>query len=590
MRLSILFVALVLSGCANVLTRTAPPQTLDDRTTPPYPQSKLGKMARVTQEKRANAQAELEAIEQDHQKSVSKPTSKTRTILSIPRNKTISTPDLSDPNSNTLSGVYPITDGVEAFATRSALVKNAQYRLDLQYYSLKKGLSSRLLIRELVAAADRGVLIRILLDDTEVLGRDEEMSILDGHPNIEVRVFNPVKRWRTSKVTRSLMFVYHLKSLHRRMHNKLWIADGSMAIAGGRNVGDRYFNASEENNFTDFDVLVTGHAITPINESFERFWRSSNAYTVSLFDNRSTNYSQKELHDIIVDTNNLTQTEKVIRHPYLVTLHDAESQLLTRILPKMYWGKVDFFVDDDQKINREPLINAIQLPKNNTENPDTPVFNAIAKMVATTQHELIIVNPYFIPGDEFAHMLIDLAQSGKRVVVITNSVESNDIPLSNAPYDRYRKMLLKGGIELYELRGHPDVETTPQWRRPIFSWNGSRSELHTKVAIVDGKTSFMGSMNLDPQSIIWNTEIGLSIAQEKFSSDMHDLLLGVTNPRYSYRVVLNNGTLEWHSANRQIDPQTKRTILVPQIQTQEPGNFLRHIQKGVGKLIPEKYL
>lgn len=487
-----------------------------------------------------------------------------------------------------VSGVYPLVDGVEAFAVRNALIKNAQKTLDLQYYSLQRGLSTRIMIRELVYAANRGVRIRILLDDMEALGRDQEMSLLNAHANIEVRVFNPVRRWRGTRVTRALMFVGHLPTMHRRMHNKLWLADGVLGITGGRNLGDRYFNASEHDNFSDMDVLVGGQVIDPMKQMFNSYWQSSNTLPISQFDKGPTELSQNALKNLILKTNKLTKKERVQHHPYLTALIQAETHILPDVLPNMIWGRVDFVSDADSKINHTPSNTHLALTKDESKPTETPVFDALVNAVARTQKELILVNPYFIPGPEFSDLLINLVKQGRKVTVITNSLESNDVPLVNGPYESYRQRLLEGGVNLYELRGFPEADKSPQWRHPIFSWKGSRAALHTKAAIIDEQVSFVTSMNLDPRSVIWNTELGLTIHEPKFAQRLRQNLLTATDPRYSYHVQLNkNGKPTWQSGS--LDAEDEKSGI--QIQTREPGNVWRRLQKWLGKhIVPERYL
>ncbi|GHA74546.1 phospholipase D family protein [Formosimonas limnophila] len=499
------------------------------------------------------------------------------------------TANLSDEQDDaSASGVYPLVDGVEAFAVRNALIKNAQKTLDLQYYSLQRGLSTRILIRELVFAANRGVRIRILLDDMETLGRDQEMSLLNAHANIEVRVFNPIRRWRGTRITRALMFVGHLPTMHRRMHNKLWLADGVLGITGGRNLGDRYFNASEHDNFSDLDVLLSGQVIEPMKQMFNDYWQSSNTLPISQFAKGPTELSQNALKNLILKTNKLTKKERVQHHPYLTALIQAESHILPDVLPNMLWGQVEFVSDADDKINHKPISTQLALPNQTSSHTDTPVFNALVNEITRTQKELILVSPYFVPGTEFTNLLIDLVKQGRQVTVITNSLESTDVPLVNGSYEPYRQRLLEGGINLYELRGFPNAGKSPQWRHPIFSWKGSRAALHSKAAIIDGQVSFVTSMNIDPRSVIWNTELGLTIRQSQFAQRLRKDLLTATDPRYSYHVKLNkNGKPEWQSSSLEAGSENLRT----HIRTRESGNLWRCLQKWIGRhIVPERYL
>ena len=604
----------VLTGCANVPFGSLPPADLKIR--PDTSKTPLAKMVRLAQSHHQNAMTEIEKLsnittaddeetvesidgefqqsteakEPEETQNTVKNTEQTPTKLNLALDTM--RPPVGDP---TASGVYDLNDGVEAFAVRNALIKNAQKTLDLQYYSLKSGLSTRLLIRELVLAADRGVQIRILLDDMETLGNDQEMSRLAAHPNIELRVFNPIKRWRGTRLSRTLMFLGHLKTMHRRMHNKIWIADGVLGIAGGRNLGDRYFNASEHDNFSDLDVLLAGQVLTPLNRAFEDYWQSDNAISMDVFQKGPADLSRKALRSLILKTNKLTSSERVLHHPYLTALKKAENHILPDVLPNMFWGDVQLTVDSPEKINHSPVSAQPDLPTEQHTDPQTPVFNDMVRAIADAHSELILVNPYFAPGDEFIDLMLDLVKRGRRVTLITNSLESNDVPLVNGPYDAYRLRLLKGGVQIYELRAIPDADKIPQWRHSIFTWKGSRASLHTKAAIIDGRISFVGSMNLDPRAIIWNTELGLTIRQAEFSESLRQQLLTATDPRYSYHVQIDaNDKLTWlstGSARERSEALPAKTVpIATQLKTKEPGSLWRRLQKWVGKLMPERYL
>lgn len=463
------------------------------------------------------------------------------------------------------SGIYPLTDGVEAFAMRATLIKNAQHSLDLQYYSLHKGLSSRLLIRDLVRAADRGVQVRILIDDMNMLGRDHEMTIFSAHPNISVRMYNPVRRFRATAVSRIVMFAFNLKTLQRRMHNKVWIADNTLAITGGRNIGDRYFNASSSDNFADLDVLVGGQVVADMQASFDQYWQAPEVLPVEAFEKNPAG-DVVAIQKMIFKTNALTRKERVARHPYLNALNESETHILPRVLPQMLWGQIDFFADAPDKINQSPPSMLVQI------NPSGSVpFDALLPYIQNAKKEVLIVSPYFIPGDGFTQVLSDLMARGVRVILFSNSLESNDVPLVNGPYGRYRKTLLQAGLELYELRGFPDVPKEPQWRLPFFSWNGSRIALHSKAVVIDGETSFVGSMNIDPRSLVWNTELGLIAHSDAFAKQLRAGFFSAFEPRYSYKVTLDGqGRLNWSAPIEGLPPTRV-----------EPGNLWRRLQRNI---------
>lgn len=483
-------------------------------------------------------------------------------------------------NSQNSSGISALSDGVEAFAVRNALIKNARTSLDLQYYILHNGLSTRLLIREMLHAANRGVRIRILVDDMDLLGRDKEMTLLSAHPNIQVRTFNPIRAFRDSAMSRSLMLVTNLKTQHRRMHNKQWIADGVLGILGGRNIGDQYFNASERDNFADLDVLLSGPVVKKMSMSFDVYWNSTQSFPVDAFE-KKPDVGIEKLQKMLLKTNNFTLKERVVNHPYLKALSDAENLVLPRVLGRMSWGKIDFFSDSPEKITKPPLHFNIQLPESGeVADSGSAPLDGLIHHLQRAQKSVFIVSAYFIPGKSLSKLLADLAKKGLHVAILTNSLESNDVPMTSGPYQKYRSLLLKSGVEVYELRGFPDVGSSPQWRLPIFTWKGSRAGLHAKAVIIDGKTSFIGSINLDGRSVVWNTEVAVAAKQVAFAQKMQNLFLSAIENRYSYHVVMDrNGRLNWSHANIN-EPALKK----------EPGNFWRKAQRKLGKLIPESYL
>lgn len=489
------------------------------------------------------------------------------------------------------SAIYPLSNGVEAFAARSALIKNAKYSLDLQYYTLQKGLSSRLLLREVVIAADRGVRVRILLDDREQLGRDKEILMLNAHPNIEVRLFNPIKRYRSNIVSRWVVFLSNLSSLRRRMHIKMWLADGVLGITGGRNLGDRYFNAGDVDNFSDMDVLLGGAVVDKMQTGFDDYWNSEQVMPADAFDARRLELRREQISRMLLSTSRLTQLERVSRHPYLQVLRDTEQQMLPIVLSKVTWGQVDFLIDPPSKIKNYPNPALISLPEKGGIRPDTPVFDHLIREIAQAKKEVLIVSPYFLPGDELTQFLIDLHNTGIRITILTNSLQSNDVPVVNGHYDYYRDRLLQAGITVYELRGYPDVPAQPQWRHPIFSIKGSRTALHSKVVVIDGQISFVGSMNLDPCSVTGNTEVGVLIRQPIFAEQMRQLFLTQLEPKYSFEMRQHQGKTAWYlGAESDLDEMQTMRHTSGTILKNEPGSLWRKFQKYIGAWLPEHYM
>ena len=606
--LSTTVLTMLLGGCVNVLpTNTSLPARVYSESLPPPKDAPLVQLVEQAKQKALLKNAKMKPTHQSNDiampdKRVAEASDSDRSALtpseSVMDKETFSFDHVLTQNSKHLptsgeSAVYPLYDGVEAFAARNALIKNAQSSLDLQYYTMQKGLSTRLLLREVVAAAERGVRIRILLDDREQLGRDKDMLILNAHPNIEVRVYNPIKRFRGTLVTRWAVFLSNLSTLRRRMHIKMWLADGVMGVTGGRNLSDRYFNAGEEDNFSDMDVLIAGETVRQMQAGFDAYWNSAQVMAVDDFGPLRTEWRREQISKMLLKTSRLTRKERVQRHPYLQALKQTEDVMLSEVVDKMVWGKVKFMIDPPDKIATPADPPMISLPKDGEIRPNMPVFDGLIQAMNQAQKEVFVISPYFVPGDELTQFLIGLQQRGIHVVLLSNSLESNDVPVVNGKYDLYRDRLLKAGVSVYEMRGYPDVAPEPKWRHPIFSIRGSRTALHSKVVLIDGKVSFVGSMNLDHCSVTSNTEVGVLIDQFEFTEHLRQLFLMQLRPQYSYEMRLDDqGKTYWYLSNDVTEDEASalsQNVSGKKI-LNEPGNFWRYLQKYVGSWLPEHYM
>lgn len=395
------------------------------------------------------------------------------------------------------SGFRPLRSGVDALVARMVLAQAAERSLDVQYYIWHDDLTGRFFAEALLRAADRGVRVRVLLDDVGVRADDENLLSLDAHPDIEIRLFNPV----ASRSFSNLGMLSDFSRVNRRMHNKSFIADNQRAILGGRNIGDEYFEAQSEVAFGDLDVLTVGRAVSDVSDAFDLYWNSPASYPVSALLGRSgdpanLNVLRKQLDGFVeAQRDNLYMTR-------------AKSQLLELMATGnegFYWGKADLLVDDPSKINRAP---------EDTEGHLLPQFAGLGSQV---RKELLIVSPYFVPGDKGVEWLGGLVKRGVRVTVLTNSLAATDVGAVHAGYQRYRKPLLEAGIRLYELKPEA-IEHAREKRSGGLS--GSRASLHAKTFVFDRRDVFIGSLNLDPRSIQLNTEIGLLCESTPLAEDL----------------------------------------------------------------------
>jgi putative cardiolipin synthase len=433
------------------------------------------------------------------------------------------------------SGLHALPAGIDAFAARAALADAASHTLDLQYYIVRNDDTTWLLLGRVLRAAERGVRVRLLVDDLDALGKDPDLAVLGSLPHVEVRVFNPFATRGAFGLGHLLEVLGDTRRLNRRMHNKLWIADNAMAVIGGRNLGDEYFDAAGEVNFTDLDLLVAGPAVRTMSDSFDAFWNSRWSLPIhALAPELPTEAARTELQRRLQ-----RQAEAFRRSAYAQSLREAQlGRTLRTGLLKLKPAPVEVVFDDPAKID-EP------------EDPGAPaasLFGArLRPLMAAARQELILVSPYFIPSEAGIAGLAALVQRGVRVRVLTNSLASADaVPLAHAGYARRRKALVDAGIELHEMR--PDGTRQPRAR----GLRASGAYLHTKAIVVDRRHLVVGSMNLDPRSRLSNTELGLLIDSPPLAAQLTALFDEAVAPSRAFRVMRAEGgdasaPLVWHT-------------------------------------------
>lgn len=420
----------------------------------------------------------------------------------------------------TLSGIYPLRDGQEAFLARISLVEVASHRLDVQYYIWHDDVVGRLLLQRLYVAAKRGVKVRLLLDDNNTKGMDGLLSAFDAHPNIEVRLFNPFMQRRY----RPLGYLSDFFRLNRRMHNKSLTADGVATIVGGRNIGDEYFDAGGGVMFADLDVLAVGHAASEVTQDFERYWHSQSTYAAG---------------DILPKgqpTFDTTPSTDIATTRYLHALSQSPfAHYLKKGSIPLEWVKTTLISDDPAKGLGKAHHN------------DT-VLAHISPIIASTQKELLIVSPYFVPTQAGTTALSQLAQNNKNVIILTNSLAATDVAPVHAGYAKYRKDLLQAGVQLFELK--PDATVLVKNHSSILKSSGA--SLHAKTFAVDEQKLFVGSFNMDPRSAALNTEMGLIINSPNLAQNL-TRQFKTHQATTTYQVSLSNDNLQWHT---QSDNQT----------------------------------
>ncbi|MCE7901933.1 MAG: phospholipase D family protein [Gammaproteobacteria bacterium PRO9] len=419
------------------------------------------------------------------------------------------------------SGIHALADARDAFAARMLLARSAERSLDVQYYIWRNDLSGTLLFNELREAADRGVRVRLLLDDNNTPGLDPTLAALDSHPNIEVRLFNPF----VHRGFRLLGYLTDFSRLNRRMHNKSFTADNQATIIGGRNVGDEYFDATDGTAFVDVDVLAIGPIVNDVSRDFDRYWASDSSYPVGRLLPESGTAQLAGLASqasaIALDAHGAA---------YLQAVKDSHfvRELVEGRLP-LDWAVTRMVSDDPAK--------GLGLAA-----PDALLPAKLQAILGEPSTRLDLVSAYFVPGKAGTAWFVAQARRGVKIQILTNSLEATDVAAVHAGYAKYRRRLLEAGITLYELERIP--HPAPAKRGP-GRFGSSGSSLHAKTFSVDGSRVFVGSFNFDPRSANLNTELGFVIDSPTLAQAA-DAVFTETVPISAYEVRLTpGGKLVW---------------------------------------------
>jgi cardiolipin synthase C len=459
------------------------------------------------------------------------------------------------------NGVAVVADGREAFALRLASARAATRSLDLQYYAWHGDLTGRLLAREALAAADRGVRVRILLDDVFAFGKERSLSALGTHPCIQVRLFNGTRWRRFGRLGFALELVLGGWHLNHRMHNKAWIVDGQIAVAGGRNIGDEYFDAAETFNFRDLDLVVAGATARSVADAFERYWSSPLARCASEL---SSAYDAKGGLPALRKGLEAAACEPDAR-AFLEACPDSASlldDLGRRLVPVAKWA-TRVVADPPQKAKRG-------LGARRRARAAGGLGPEVAEALRNARHKALLISPYFVPGKAGLDLLLKLVHRGVRVSVVTNSLAATDVVAVHGGYARYRRRLLEAGVELFELK--------PSGSEPTSMLGSQGASLHTKAFAVDDALVCVGSFNLDPRSTALNTEMGIFAEHPALARSVTAEHARLADPSRSWRVALEQGRLTWSDC----DAAGRRCVALS-----EPGASLhRRILTGLVRLLP----
>ena len=393
-----------------------------------------------------------------------------------------------------LSGAYPLVPGIEALAARIVLARAAEKSLDVQYYIWHADVAGRLLLKELLDAADRGVRVRLLLDDLGVGAADDEaFLLLDAHPRVSVHLYNPI----ALRGARTMGLLANPLRLNQRMHNKSMTTDNLLTVVGGRNIGNEYFSLDELVNFADMDVLAVGPVVDQVSDAFDVYWNSPASFPIGAFHEEPR--SAEHLAQVRAELDAFVAAKAA---PYYEAMRatafdiDLQSQDVD-----LYWGEITALFD---------------LPEKTLGEETEILLEQLGSLLGSVNEDMLIVSPYFVPGKKGTAALVAAVERGVRVRVFTNSLAATDVSAVHAGYKKSRRKLLEGGVELFEMLPKADEDIQGK-----LAFSGSSgASLHAKMFVFDRRRVFIGSMNLDPRSIDINTEIGLLIDSPELALDL----------------------------------------------------------------------
>jgi cardiolipin synthase C len=485
---------------------------------------------------------------------------------------------------------FRLIDTVEiAFTSRLALIEGATHSLDLQYYAIHADASTEFLLQRIREAARRGVRVRILLDDFNSVGEDAQVLRLAFVPGIEVRLFNPLTGPRNSMLGRILTSLHDIPRVQKRMHNKVFIADNAWGITGGRNLGDRYFGSGERQNFVDLDVLAAGGIVRDMSSSFDRFWNDELAYPVqALLDPEELDALRKPPQPPVDPSQPRPQAIPPALPAEPAVIPAAATATAPSVLPqvtpaeaaeaarpplnlrtvRLIWAPSLLMVDKPGKIG----------PDDDGVDTGETVIDGLLHLMQGARRDVLIVTPYFVPGERMMAVYRQMRERGVRIRVLTNSLASNDAPAAHAGYARWRNALLDSGVELYEMHSGPESASEllgsgsasrREGRNEVAKSSGSRASLHSKAVIIDGALAVIGSMNLDLRSQLKNSEVALVIRSAALSAEAIRQVEN-TFATGAYRVERRDERLYWRApagapfkdATREPDASTRLRLLV----------------------------
>jgi putative cardiolipin synthase len=453
------------------------------------------------------------------------------------------------------SGFYPLPRGMDALGARLTLMEQAERSIDAQYFLMKSDEAGLIFAAKMMEAADRGVRVRFLLDDIFTSVDDKGLLLLNSHPNIEVRLFNPLSR----NGFYYFNYLGDFKRANRRMHNKSFIVDNQMGVIGGRNIAEEYFELKHDHFFVDFDMLMVGAVAAEVSITFDRFWNHTLSVPMDAFADRHSEAALQEMLQRVYGALEEAGDSAYVQATNSRFVQDVHDELIS-----LYPAKATVVTDDPDKL------------LNKKSGEFQILVNALTKELEAAESEVVIVTPYLIPGNGGMSLIEELTARGVRVVIFTNSLASTNHIAVHAGYARYRKPLLRAGVELYEARADAGgtVDNHPDAENELLT-------LHTKGILIDRKIAFIGSLNVDPRSVDINTEMGVLLESTDLAAELARQVHAVL-PMISYSVEFDDkDRLLWRT----------RIDGVEVIETSEPqSGRWRRFKAFMSRILPESQL
>lgn len=466
------------------------------------------------------------------------------------------------------SGFRLLSVGVDGFLARAQMIDAAERTLDLQYFIFRQDETGELLADALLRAADRGVRVRLLIDDGDTLEGDEQIAALQFHPQIEIRIFNPFVYRGHTELFRTVEFAFNAARLDYRMHNKLLVVDNAIALVGGRNIGDQYFQVDPDSQFGDDDVFTAGPIVKQLSNAFDEFWNSASAIPVEGLANGKQTAAGLDAFRKTLDEHRRQLKRDGTDYASRVATGKPLGEMLDGKLP-LVWASAQLVYDSPEK---KRVANGEMIGK--------LMHRSVAEAAGAVQSELLMVTPFFIPGDSGMQMFKDLRKRGVRVRVLTNSLESTPEIVAQSGYMHYRLPLLQDGVELYEVRAllgnsRGSGETLAATRTGNYA-------LHAKLFVFDRQRLYVGSMNFDQRSRNLNTEIGLIIDSGELAQQTAARFEAIVAPANSYQL-----SLQAHDAgSSQLLWRTQENHVAVEYQREPARSEWQRMQVNLLSLMP----